>query len=39
MSKTFLANSIRMPVERQQLSYFDADYLEFEEVATENKVL
>ena len=39
MLKTFLTNSIRIPVEHHQLGCFNIDYLESEGVAAENKVL
>ncbi len=39
MLEIFLANSIRMPVERQQLGFFSADCWESEGMVTENEVL
>ena len=39
MLETFLANFIRVPVERHQLGCFSTDCLESEGVVAENKVL
>ena len=39
MFKTFLTNSIRIPIEYHQLDYFNIDYLESEGMTTENEVL
>ncbi len=39
MLETFLANFIRMSVERQQLGCFSVDCLKSKGIATENEVL
>lgn len=39
MLETFLINSIRMPVEHQQLGCFSANCLKSEGVAAENEIL
>ena len=39
MLETFMANSIRMPIQRQQLDSFSADFLKSERVAANNELL
>lgn len=39
MLEIYLANSIRMPIEYQQLGWFGINSLESEEMTIENKIL